>query len=42
MTSEITYLWRLRAAMRWQRREIRFYRALIIVLAGAICFQLFR
>ncbi len=42
MTSEIAYLWRLRATMRRQRREIRFYRALIIVLTGAVCFQLFR
>lgn len=42
MTNELTYLWRLRAILRQQRREIRFYRALIIVLTGAVCVLLFR
>lgn len=42
MTSELVSLWRLRARLRRQRNEIHFYRALLVVMGGAICVLLFR
>lgn len=42
MTRELAYVQTLRASLRRQRREIRFCRFLIVVLAGALCFRLFR
>ena len=42
MTHEMAYLLSLRARLRRQRREIRLYRFLVVVMAGALCFHLFR
>jgi hypothetical protein len=38
----MAYLLSLRARLRRQRREIRFYRLLLIASTGALCFFLFR
>lgn len=42
MSNELAALWRLRARLRRQRREIRFYRALLVLMGGALCFLIFR
>lgn len=42
LNCKLTYIMTLRATLRRQRREIRLYRTLALVLAGALCFQLFR
>ena len=42
MSNELAAIWRLRARLRRQRHEIHFYRALVILLGGALCVLLFR
>lgn len=42
MTNELNHLMRMRARVRRQRHEIHLYRALIVVMGGAICVLLLR
>lgn len=42
MSNELAAIWRLRARLRRQRHEIHFYRALVILMGGALCVLLFR